>query len=71
MTRDEQIASAAIDSFKECIPLGFRGELYKKYILELRNAFIVGAVWADNHPYVDMFLHTNEKVEDVDLSEND
>lgn len=70
MTREKQIAQAAIDTFGD-IPYGFKGQLFEKHIEELRNTFIIGAVWADNHPYVDMFLHTDEKVEDVDLSEND
>lgn len=71
MTREEQINQASIDTFKVDFPFRFGEEFCKKYIAELRRAFTLGATWADNHPFVDMFLCPEREVEDLNLSEND
>ena len=66
MTREEEIKVASIETFKPCSPPGFSSKFIDINLEQLREAFILGAMWADNHPSIDLYRIGD--AEDLNLS---
>ena len=65
MTREEEIRMASVECIKGNID-GTQIEILDTLLKALREAFILGATWSDNHPSVDCFKMPKD-AEDLNL----
>ena len=66
MTRSDEILNAAETTFKMDIPESFKGNLMYRSLDDLRHAFILGAMWADDNPYAESCVQDND-VDSIDI----
>ena len=68
MDRREEFMEAAKSVFALHLPEGFDSASTQGLLDDLRNAFVLGAMWADAHPSIDICVK-DENVEDLDITE--
>ena len=66
VTRDDEILEASKQTFSLNLPNSFKSNIMYQSLDDLRHAFILGAMWADQHPYVEESIIDNN-VESLDL----
>lgn len=53
MDRLDEMVKAAVETFNVKLPPGFNSQPIDEHLKDLRTAFVLGAKWSDDHPYVE------------------
>lgn len=70
MERVEEFEQASKEQFNITLPPGISCEVSEALISSLRSAFVIGAMWADSHPFIEQALRV-DGMADLNISEND